>query len=138
MRPPKHNPTKPLCFLTQYPFYPEARRTNVSEETPYTWRPCQRALRPACHRSCYCVMGQGHPCRPNPPLTRTMLEQLCATPWVSRSRPPATEPGLEPRISSGTAMQCLRPLRHSGSPSIDTNEMFQIDQLCVFILDLVH
>uniref|UniRef100_A0A8C7Q564 Ecotropic viral integration site 5 n=1 Tax=Oncorhynchus mykiss TaxID=8022 RepID=A0A8C7Q564_ONCMY len=33
-------------------------------------------------------MGQGHPCRPNPPLTRTMLEQLCATPWVSRSRPP--------------------------------------------------
>ncbi|XP_071193624.1 upstream stimulatory factor 1-like isoform X14 [Salvelinus alpinus] len=29
----------------------QASRTNVSEETPYTWRPCQHALRPARHRS---------------------------------------------------------------------------------------
>ncbi|KAM9395640.1 secreted frizzled-related protein 5-like isoform 2-T2 [Salvelinus alpinus] len=29
----------------------EASRTIVSEETPYTWRPCQRALRPAHYRS---------------------------------------------------------------------------------------
>ncbi|XP_052378314.1 adrenodoxin, mitochondrial-like isoform X1 [Oncorhynchus keta] len=43
--PPKHNPTKPHCFLTQCPFNPESSCTNVSEETPYTWRPCQRALR---------------------------------------------------------------------------------------------
>ena len=59
------------------------------------------------------MMGQRHPCRPNPPLTRTMLGQL----WVSRSRPTVTEPGLQPRISSGpasTTMQCLRPLRQSG------------------------
>ncbi|XP_070995671.1 LOW QUALITY PROTEIN: SH2 domain-containing adapter protein E-like [Oncorhynchus clarkii lewisi] len=38
MRPPKHNPTKPHCFLTQCTSNPEASRTNVSEETPYTWR----------------------------------------------------------------------------------------------------
>ncbi|XP_064879542.1 upstream stimulatory factor 1-like isoform X7 [Oncorhynchus nerka] len=49
--PPKYNPTKPHCFFTQCPLNPEASRTNVSEETPYTWRPCQRALLPACHRS---------------------------------------------------------------------------------------
>uniref|UniRef100_A0A4W5MQ43 E3 ubiquitin-protein ligase RNF10 n=1 Tax=Hucho hucho TaxID=62062 RepID=A0A4W5MQ43_9TELE len=48
MRPPKHDPTKPRCFLTQCPPNPKANRTNVSEETPYTWRPCQRACaRPA-------------------------------------------------------------------------------------------
>jgi hypothetical protein len=31
--------------LTQRPLNAEASRTNVSEETMYTWRPCQRALR---------------------------------------------------------------------------------------------
>jgi hypothetical protein len=41
-------------------------------------------------------MEQEHPYRPNPPLTRTTLCQLCAAPWVSRSRPAATESGLEP------------------------------------------
>ena len=48
-----------------------------------------------------------------PSLTQTTLGQLCAAPWASRSRPAVTEPGLEPRISGGTAsteMQCLRPL----------------------------
>jgi hypothetical protein len=30
---------------------PEASRTIVPEETPSTWRPCQRALHPACHMS---------------------------------------------------------------------------------------
>ena len=30
---------KPHCFLTQCPLYPEASRTNVSEETPCTWQP---------------------------------------------------------------------------------------------------
>uniref|UniRef100_A0A8C8EZK7 Upstream stimulatory factor 1 n=1 Tax=Oncorhynchus tshawytscha TaxID=74940 RepID=A0A8C8EZK7_ONCTS len=51
VRPPKYNPTKPHCFFTQCLLNPEASRTNVSEETPYTWQPCQRALLPACHRS---------------------------------------------------------------------------------------
>ena len=52
-----------------------------------------------------------------PSLTWTTLGQLCAAPWASRSRPAATEPGLEPRVSGGTAntvMQCLRPLHHYG------------------------
>ena len=40
-------------------------------------------------------MGQEHPCRPNHPLIRTTLGQLCAAPWFSRSRPAATEPGLK-------------------------------------------
>uniref|UniRef100_A0A4W5LWN1 G-protein coupled receptors family 1 profile domain-containing protein n=1 Tax=Hucho hucho TaxID=62062 RepID=A0A4W5LWN1_9TELE len=40
-------------------------------------------------------MGQD-PCRPNPPLPRTTLGQLCTTSSVSRSRLAATEPVLEP------------------------------------------
>uniref|UniRef100_A0A674BVC7 Zinc finger MYM-type protein 4-like n=1 Tax=Salmo trutta TaxID=8032 RepID=A0A674BVC7_SALTR len=31
----------------------------------------------------------------NPPLTRTTLGQLCAASWLSRSRQPATQPGIE-------------------------------------------
>jgi hypothetical protein len=38
-----------------------------------------------------------------PSLTRTTLCQLCIAPWAPRSRLAATEPGLEPRISGGTA-----------------------------------
>ena len=63
-----------------------------------------------------CAMEEGHPCRPNPPLTWTTLGQLCTAPRVSRWRPAATEPELKPRISIGpatTAMQFLRHLRHS-------------------------
>ena len=44
-------------------------------------------------------------------LTRTTLGQLCVGPWTSRSRPAATEPGLEPRVSGGP-----RPLRHPRGP----------------------
>ena len=50
-------------------------------------------------------------------LTRTTLGQLCVTPRTSRSRPAATEPGREPRVSGGTAsavIKCPRPLRHPG------------------------
>ncbi|XP_071192474.1 voltage-dependent calcium channel subunit alpha-2/delta-3-like isoform X2 [Salvelinus alpinus] len=48
MRSPKRDSTKPHCFLTQCPLNPEASHTIVSEETSYTWRPCQRACaRPA-------------------------------------------------------------------------------------------
>jgi hypothetical protein len=56
-----------------------------------------------------------------PALTRTILGQLCAAPWVSRSRTAATEPGLTPRISSGAAMQCFRPLRQSGGTFENTS-----------------
>jgi hypothetical protein len=68
--PPKHNPTKPHCFLTQCPLNPEASRTNVSEETQYTWRPCQRALRPARHRTQESLVRDGTrtslPAKPSP------------------------------------------------------------------------
>jgi hypothetical protein len=36
------------------------------------------------------------PVIPNSPLTRTTLGQLCAASLVSRSRPAATQPGIEP------------------------------------------
>jgi hypothetical protein len=48
-----------------------------------------------------------------PSLTRTTLGQLSITPWTSRSRPAATEPGLETRVSgctASTAMQCPGPI----------------------------
>jgi hypothetical protein len=51
-----------------------------------------------------------------PSLTRTTLGQLCVAPWAIRSRPAATEPGLEPGVSGGTA---TRPLRHPGGPHLD-------------------
>ena len=41
-----------------------------------------------------------------PTLIRTTLGQLCTAPWASRSRPAVTEPGLEPRVSGGTASTC--------------------------------
>ena len=46
-----------------------------------------------------------------PYLTRATLGQLCVAPWTSWSRPAATEPGLEPRVSGGP-----RPLRHPRGP----------------------
>jgi hypothetical protein len=51
---------------------------------------------PAHHRSPWGTMGQEHPGQPNPLLTWMMRGHLCAAPWVSRSRPAATEPVLEP------------------------------------------
>uniref|UniRef100_A0A8C7KXK0 Ecotropic viral integration site 5 n=1 Tax=Oncorhynchus kisutch TaxID=8019 RepID=A0A8C7KXK0_ONCKI len=36
-----------------------------------------------------------------------MLDQLCTAPWVSRSRPPATGPGLEPRISNHVCLSIM-------------------------------
>ena len=71
MRPPKHNPTKPHCFLTQHSSNPEASRppqeSLVRDET--------RTSLPA-----------------KPSLTRPTLGQLCVAPRTSQSRPAATEP----------------------------------------------
>ena len=57
--------------------------------------------------------------RPNPPLTQTMLGQLCTALWDSRSRPVVIQLGIEPGSvvtdASSTEMQCLRPLRHIGA-----------------------
>ena len=96
MCPPKHNPTKLYCFLTRFPLNPEASRTNVLEETPYTWRQCQRACAQPATGVARARWDKDIPARPNPPLTRAPLGQSCAASWVSRSRPAATQPGLEP------------------------------------------
>ncbi|XP_064878902.1 protocadherin-15-like [Oncorhynchus nerka] len=37
MRPPKHDPAKPHCFLTHCSLNPEVSHTNVSEETLHSW-----------------------------------------------------------------------------------------------------
>jgi hypothetical protein len=87
------------CFLTQRPLSPEDNHTNVSEEAPYTWQPCQHALCPARHRSCKWPMVQ------EPRLTT--LGQLCAAPLVSQSQPAASQPGLEPdSLLSQLALCC--------------------------------
>uniref|UniRef100_A0A4W5QLB5 Chromodomain helicase DNA binding protein 5 n=1 Tax=Hucho hucho TaxID=62062 RepID=A0A4W5QLB5_9TELE len=76
---------------------------------------------------------EGHPCRPNPPLTRTTLSQLCTAPLASRLWPAATGLGLKLRISSGTLNECdpvsLRAyvslfMRHLCEPGADGAETF--------------
>ena len=103
MRPPKHNPTKPHCFLTQRASNPEASRTNVSEETPCTWQPWLARTAPGPPQESL-VRDETRTSLPTKPsLTRTTLGQLCVAPRTSRSRPVTTEPGREPRDSDGTA-----------------------------------
>uniref|UniRef100_A0AAZ3QGN3 SH3 domain-binding glutamic acid-rich protein n=1 Tax=Oncorhynchus tshawytscha TaxID=74940 RepID=A0AAZ3QGN3_ONCTS len=51
MRPPKQDPAKLHCFLTRCSFNPEASRTNVSEESPYSWRPKPVCMHLAATRS---------------------------------------------------------------------------------------
>ena len=64
-------------------------------------------------------MGQGHPSRPNPLLTQTTMGQLCVASWVFRSRPAATQSGIKHgSVVTPQALQCLRPLRHSGGPKV--------------------
>jgi hypothetical protein len=71
---------------------PEASRTNVSEETPNNWRPCQHALHPARHKE-----SERNRTRSSlTTLTWTALGKLCAASCFSRSRPAATQPGIEP------------------------------------------
>ena len=48
----------------------------------------------------------------------TMMGQLCTASWLSRLWPDATPPGDWTRVcsdASNIAMQCLRPLCHSGA-----------------------
>ena len=96
MRPPKHDPAKPHCFLTNCSLNLEASRTNVSEETSYNW------LREVSMQASGPPQGvarergdKDYSAWPNPPITQTTLVQLCASSWVSRSRPAVTQPGIE-------------------------------------------
>ena len=70
------------------------------------------------------MMGQGHPGRPNPSLTRTMLGQLCTPSWVSRPAAGYDTAWDQTRVcsdASSSVMQCLRPLYHSGGPYLKKN-----------------
>ena len=109
MRPPIHNPTKPHCFLTQRASNPEASRTDdrrkhcalvgisLSHRAPAT----PVAGRAQCAVTRSPVRDETRISLPaKPSLTLTTLGQLCVTPWTP---PAATEPGLEPRVSGGTA-----------------------------------
>ena len=112
MCPPKHNPTKPPCFLTQGASNPAASHTNVSEETPCTWRPWLACTAPGPPQESLVCDETRISLPAKPSLTRTMLGQLCVAPRTSRARPAVTEPGRKPRVSGGTAsaaMQCPRP-----------------------------
>ena len=117
MYPPKHNPTKLHCFLTQYASRPDASRANVSEGTPCAWPPWLARTTPGPPRESLVVDEPRISLPATPSLPRTTQGQLCVAPRSSRSRPASTEPGQEPRVSGGTAsavMQCPRPLRHPG------------------------
>jgi hypothetical protein len=75
MRPPIHNPTNP-----------ETSRTNVSEETPCTWRSWLAHTAPGPPQE-FMVRDETRISLPaKPSLTRTTLGQLCVAPRTSRSR----------------------------------------------------
>jgi hypothetical protein len=98
-----HNPTKPHCFLTQLTSNPEARHTNLSEETPCTWLPWLARTTPGPPQESL-VRDETRISLPaKPSLTWTTLGQLCVAPLTSRSRPVTTEPGRKPRVYGGTA-----------------------------------
>ncbi|XP_064794113.1 coiled-coil domain-containing protein 90B, mitochondrial isoform X1 [Oncorhynchus masou masou] len=106
MRPPKHSPTKPHC-LTQRASNPEASRTNVSEETPCTWRPWLVCTAPGPPQESL-VRDETRISLPaKPSLIRTTQGQMWVAPRTSRSRPAATEPERQPRVSGGT---CVCPV----------------------------
>lgn len=89
MSPPKHDPPGYL-LLTTPPAWPGCQphqcvqlTTGFSLQVPGPVT-----------RSCYSMMSQGKPHRPNPPLPLTVLGQLCALLWDSRSRSVVTKPGI--------------------------------------------
>ena len=112
MRPPKHNPTKPHCFLTQRASNPEASRASqphqcVGGNTMHlaTWLACT-APGPPQESLVRDETRISLPAKPS--LTRTKLGQLCIAPRTSRSRPVTTEPGREPRVSGGAASAAVQ------------------------------
>ena len=84
---------KKNCQAVQCTLNPEASRTNVSEETPYTWRPCQRACaRPATQESLeHDGTRASLPAKPspNPEDAGPILRLLTGLPV-------ATQPGIKP------------------------------------------
>ena len=83
---PKGLGSRLTAFLNTHQLNPEASRNNVSEEAPFNWRPGSACRHQTRHKE---WLGRDEPNkapRPNPPLTRTTLGQLCAILWDSRPR----------------------------------------------------
>uniref|UniRef100_A0A8C8FBD3 Rap-GAP domain-containing protein n=1 Tax=Oncorhynchus tshawytscha TaxID=74940 RepID=A0A8C8FBD3_ONCTS len=73
-------------------------------------------------------MGQEHPSRPNPPLTRTTLGQLCAGSWVSRSWPAAPHPWKQEllTISNVPLGDCPPSPPRTAPPTMKSAEFFDM------------
>jgi hypothetical protein len=103
------------CFLTQCPLNPEASCTNVSEETPYTCRPRQRACaRPTIGVARARWDKESRPAKPcpNPDDAGPIVFRLMGLP-VTACCDTAWDRTRVCSDVSCTAMQCLRPLQHS-------------------------
>ena len=71
---------------------------------------------------------------PDQTLNRTTLGQLCAAPWDSQSRPVVIQPGIEPgSVMTPLALQCRRPLRHSGASLV-----FVVDERSLSYCDVFN
>ena len=113
-RPPKHDPTKPHCFLTNCSLNPEASRTDVSEESLHNWRPNSACMRLARHKES--LERDGTRTSRDGPRPSPKLDD--AVPIVRRlmDLPPH---GIEPRsVVTPLALRCRaldllgRPLRY--------------------------
>jgi hypothetical protein len=112
MRPLKHDPAKPHCFLTQCSLNPDVSHTNVSEET-------QLVIVSECMlRHNGTRTSQTAKPFPNPDDAGPIVHRLMGIPVDCDTAQDQTQVC---RDTSSTAMQdtivqCLRPLCHSGGP----------------------
>ena len=113
VHPPKHDPTEPT---DHDPTDSEPSCTNLSEETLTTWRHCQCACAWPAKRAARARWDKEISGLPNPLLTRTTLGQCLMGLPVTASCDTAWARTQVCSGASGTVMQCLRPLHHSGGP----------------------
>ncbi|CDQ90489.1 unnamed protein product [Oncorhynchus mykiss] len=102
MLPPKHNPAKPHCFLTHCPLNPESNSTNVSTSQCACARPPHRVARARWDKDISAGQTLFYP-------GHRWANCLTVAAGCNTARD-------RTQICSGassTAMQCLRPLRHS-------------------------
>ena len=115
------NMTRQPALLNARSLNPKACRTNVSEETLFNWRPKSACRRPAHHKE---SLERDEPNKalpakpsPNPDVAGRIVRRPMGLP-VTAGYDTARD---RPRVSkdaSSTAMQCLRPLHHSGGHNI--------------------
>ena len=113
------NMNRQTALLKTRSLNPKASRTNVSEETPFSWRPQSVCRRLARHKESLELYEPS-----KAPRAKPSPNQDYAGPIVCRPMGLPITSGCDTtrdRIrvcsdASSTAMQCLRPLRHSGGP----------------------